>query len=143
MSADHLTTGRQYIHYDPDRVDYSATGEELARLESAGSNLWKDACLVCAPFGVSCLVNAIASTNAPFTLSLSLFLNYLFGLVGLALTVVFGIAWFRTHKTLGGIINAIKQKPKMQISIPTTVDVGSLPTAALSSTTGAPDAHAG
>jgi hypothetical protein len=143
MSAEHVTTARQYIHYNPDRVDYSVTGEELARLESAGANLWKDACLVCTPVGLSCLINAVASTGTPFVLSVGLFLNYLFGVLGVALAVVFGIAWYQSHQRFKGVIEAIQKKPKMQISVPATVDVGSLPTAALSPTTGGSDQEAG
>lgn len=143
MSTQHVAPGKQYIHYDPDRVDYSVTGEELARLESAGSNLWKDACLVCAPVGLSCLINAVANTTTPFVLSVGVFLNYLFGILGLALAVVFSIAWNRSHKGFKAVIEAIQQKPKMQISVPATVDVGSLPTAALSPTTGDSEQQAG
>jgi hypothetical protein len=132
MSADHLAAGHQYIHYDPDRVDYSVTDGELAQLDSAGSNLWKDVCLVCAPIALSCLVNAIADSKQPFALTVPLFLNYLFGVVGLILAVIFGIAWHRSRTSFRSVIDSIKKKPKMQIRVPATVDVGSLPEAELS-----------
>lgn len=126
-----LTAGsRQYIHYNPERTDYSLTTEELARLESAGSNLWKDVCLVSASLGVSCVINAIAGTPKPFVLSLALFLNYLFGALGVVLAVVFGIAWARSHKGFRTVVNQIKNKPKMEI-VPSTTDVGALSAAAL------------
>ncbi|MGD0264747.1 MAG: hypothetical protein ABSD47_07290 [Candidatus Methylomirabilota bacterium] len=130
--------GRQYIHYDPDRTDYSITPEELATLESANSNIWKEVCLVCGPLGLSCLLNALASTKEPFTLTLSLFLNYLFGILGVGLAIVFGIAWCRSRKTFRRIIEGIKKKPKMQVTLPNAVVVGSLPAAAFSFTPGSP-----
>lgn len=127
----HLPGGsRQYIHYNPERTDYSLTPEELARLESAGSNLWKDVCLVSASLGVSCGINAIAGTPTPFALSVSLFLNYLFGALGVVLAIVFGIAWTRTHTGFRAVVNEIKSKPRMEI-VPSTTNVGPLPAAAL------------
>jgi hypothetical protein len=123
---------RSYIHYDPERKDYSVTGEELKRLCETGQNLWKDVCLVAASLGVPCLINGIAETaqQSSFSLTLSMFLNYLVGGLGLALGVVFGIAWYRSRQDFQSLVNDIKQKPKMEI-IPEAVDVGSLSTARL------------
>jgi len=125
---------KQYIHYDPERVDYAVTAEELARLEAAGTNLWKDVCLVTGALGVSCLINAIAHSASPFKLTLSLFLNYLCGAIGIALSFIFGIAWYRGRRSFREVIGVIKQKPKMEIALPEAVNVGSLPTASLSET---------
>jgi hypothetical protein len=113
---------KQYIHYDPERTDYSVSADELSRIESAGESLWKDACLI----------NAIAGTTKPFVLSLALFLNYLVGVLGIVLGVVFAIAWRRRRACLGNIIECIKRKPKMEI-VPSTHNVGALPTATLAS----------
>jgi hypothetical protein len=124
MTAGSPTGGRQYIHYNPDRTDYSVSTDELTRLESAGSNLWKDVCLVSGPLGLSCLINALAATKDPFKLTISLFLNYLFGVLGIILAVVFAVAWHKSHKTFSQLISDIKQKPKIQIDFPGTVDVG-------------------
>lgn len=121
---------RQYIHYNPERTDYSMTTDELARLESAGSNLWKDVCLVSSSLGISCIINAIAATPDPFKLSAALFLNYLFGVLGLVLGAVFGIAWRRTNVSFRTIVDEIKKKPKMEI-VPSTTNVGALPAATL------------
>lgn len=130
MTSNLPTGSRQYLHYNPDRTDYSLTADELARLESAGSNLWKDVCLVSASLGVSCVINAIAGTPTPFTLSAALFLNYLFGVLGLVLAIIFGVAWGKTHKGFHEIVGEIKKKPKMEI-LPSTTDVGALQSASL------------
>jgi hypothetical protein len=116
---------KQYIYYDPERVDFSVTPEELTRLEAAGSNLWKDICLVCAPLGLSCLINAIAATTSPFKLDLSMFLNYLIGIVGIASAVVFAIAWRRSASQFSIIVAQIKSKPKMEIA-PSTSNIGQI-----------------
>jgi hypothetical protein len=119
-----------YIHYDPERTDYSLTGEELKELCEAGQNLWKDVCLVAVSLGIPCLINAVAetATQSTFTLTISLFLNYLVGALGLALGMIFSIAWRRSHCSLQTLIDAIKKKPKMQI-IPEITNVGPLPAA--------------
>lgn len=123
-SPQHPGSG-QFIHYNPERTDYSLTPDELARLESAGSNLWKDVCLVSTSLGVPCFINAVAGTPDPFKLSVALFLNYLIGALGLALAVIFGFAWLRTHKAFGTIVSEIKKKPKMQL-FPSLTDVGAM-----------------
>jgi hypothetical protein len=125
MNQENPLSAKQFLHYNLDRTDFSITPEELARLESAGSNLWKDICLVSGPLGLSCAINASASTPDPFQLSLSLFLNYLFGAVGILFSIAFGIAWKRCARQFSTIIEEIKNKPKMQI-VPSTTNVGAL-----------------
>ncbi len=119
------SSAKQFLHYNPDRTDYSLTPEELARLESAGSNLWKDFCLLSGSMGVPCVINAFALTPDPFNLTIVLFLNYLFGVLGVVLCVAFGIAWFKSARQFSSIIQQIKSKPKMEI-IPSTTNIGSL-----------------
>lgn len=121
---------RQYIHYNPERTDYSVTPEELTQIESSGSNLWKDVCLVSAPLSISCLINAIANVPDPFKVSVSLFLNSLVGSIAVLATAVFGIAWHRTRTIQKSIFDKIKEKPKMEI-IPNTTDIGAIPQTAL------------
>ena len=125
MITNQSNLGKHFIHYDPERTDYSVTAEELARIETAGSNLWKDMCLVAGPLGISCLINAIATTPKPFQLNLSLFLNYIFAATGIVATVILGVAWYKTSGQLAKIISQIKDKPKMEI-IPSTTNVGSI-----------------
>lgn len=134
MDNPDLPRQRSYLLYNPERIDYSVTGEELERLRG-GQSLWKDFCLVFASLGVPCLINAIADTQKmpSFTLSLSLFLNYLFGVLGILLAVVFGIAWHRSHQSFSSLIEAIKSKPKLELT-PSTENVGALQVAATNQT---------
>lgn len=133
MSDIQMRRVRSYIHYDPERIDYSVTGEELERLCEAGQNLWKDVCLVSVSLGIPTLINAVVETTrqTPFSLTLQMFLNYLVGVLGLFLGVVFGVAWRRSHQSLRLLVDTIKQKPRMEIIQPEAVDVGALPTAHL------------
>jgi hypothetical protein len=123
--AQNPQSAKQFLHYNLERTDYSIPPEELARLESAGSNLWKDICLISGPLGLSCIIYACAATSDPFKLNLALFLNYLFGVVGILLSIVFGIAWSKSYTQFSSIIDKIKNKPKMEI-IPSTTNVGAL-----------------
>lgn len=79
MSNIQRSRSRSYLHYDPERVDYSVTNEELEKLCEGGRNLWKDVCLVSLSLGVPSLINAIVETTrqTAFSLTLSMFLNHL------------------------------------------------------------------
>ena len=89
--------------------------------------MWKDFCLVSASVGISTILNAIAATTSQedFSLTLSLFLNYLFGIVGVTLAVCFGIAWYKSHKSDVKVLAAIMSKPKMEIGA-STLEIGPL-----------------
>jgi uncharacterized membrane protein YciS (DUF1049 family) len=127
-----MPSSRTYIHYDPERTDYSVTAQELQTLIKEGQSLWKDVCLVSVSLGIPTLLNAVAETTrqTSFSLTLSMFLNYLFGILGLALGLIFGVAWFRSRQRLHSVVDSIKQKPKMAI-IPEVVRGGQLPAAYL------------
>ena len=121
---------KHYIHYDPERTDYSVTPDELGQIETAGSNLWKDVCLVAVPLSVSCFLNAFSNVPDPFKFTVPLFLNCLVGLVAAVAALVFGIAWWRTRYSHKIIFDKIRKKPRMEI-IPNTTDIGPIPQAAL------------
>jgi hypothetical protein len=125
MIGDGINTGKRFIHYEPDRTDYAVSNEELILLQSAGSNLWKDAFLVLVGLGVPSLVNAIHDTPDPFVLSTALFLNYFVGFVSIFLAFIFGIAWYRSSGQTKSIIERIKAKPRHEIS-PSATNVGAL-----------------
>jgi len=116
---------RAYIHYDPERTDYSVTGEELEMLRREGQNLWKDVCLVSISLGIPTALNAgvAIASQTTFNLTLEIFVNSLVGVVGLSFGIVFGIAWGRSHTSLADLIEAIREKPKLAIT-PEAVDVG-------------------
>lgn len=118
MSPEDNETPKNYIHYQLERTDYSATEDELQRLGQAGHNLWKDFCLACIFPGLALLINAINETSNPeFKLTLGIFLNYLFG--GLLTLIGLGcfIGWIKTKTDYRDIIKAIKEKPRLPVKI--------------------------
>ncbi|MCR4318318.1 MAG: hypothetical protein NUW37_18400 [Planctomycetes bacterium] len=120
-------SAKQYIHYDPDRIDFAASEDELNQIENAGANLWKDVCITSFGVGVPTLINAISSTSTTdFRWTLALFLNYLLGCVGLSFAVIFGIAWYRTRGELKKLILKIKGKPKQTIVVVTPTSIGEI-----------------
>jgi len=115
------------IHYDPERVDYSLSGVELEQLSSSSQNSWKDFCLVCLGVGVPCIVNAIAAVNKQpqFSLTLSMFLNFLIGGIGITSGIISGILWQKSRSPIKELVKDIKARPKMKIPLtPEMVDVG-------------------
>ena len=131
MTPTQRAPGGRYIHYDPEQVHFAVRDDELKRLAEGSAGLWKDVCLVSLSLGMPCLINAVAGTKLPFEWSLALFLNYLLGVLGIALGIIFGIAWYRGHTSVSTLVASIKSKPRMQITLPTTQDVGALPAAEL------------
>jgi len=111
-----------YLRYNLSRVDYTVTEDELARLKVTGQNPWKDFCLICVSIGIPCLINAIATTSIPFSLTLGLFLNYLIGILSLMLGAAFGVMWRRASRELDNLVELIKNKPVMKVE--STVTAG-------------------
>ena len=54
---------QSYIHYDPNRIDYSLSEEELQNLANAGQNSWKDFCIFCFAVGIPCTINGVFSAS--------------------------------------------------------------------------------
>ncbi|MFA6391965.1 MAG: hypothetical protein WCW66_04425 [Patescibacteria group bacterium] len=116
-----------YIHHDPDRTCYSVTEDELNNIVEKAQPLWRDVCIASLFFGLPTFINAIAETtkqNAP-EFTWSLLLNYIFGILGLVLAIIFGIAWKRSHKSTKDLVDKIKAKPKIELN-PSTSNVGAL-----------------
>jgi len=111
-------SGPSYIHYDPERVDYTISDSELQSLRDCYANLWKDFCLTCTGIGIPCVINALSiyKRTTPFTPSIDFVLNTIVGLVCIILALAFGIAWWRKSTSASGIIGAIKKKPKIKIN---------------------------
>jgi len=97
-----------FIRYNPQRVDYSAIEAELNNLREGGQNQWKDFFLISVSLGIPCLINAIHDTPEPFKLTLALFLNYLVGILGLSLGLVFYFIYRKTRKDFNSVVDAIK-----------------------------------
>ncbi len=116
-----------YIHYDSERTDYTVTKDELNSLENGASTLWKDVCLVSISMGVPLLINGIAEikSQVEFKLTLTIFLNVTLGIIGIVLSIIFAIAWYKSGKNLGTIIKGIKNKPRMEVP-PEMCNVGSI-----------------
>ena len=106
-----------YIHYQPERVDYTISDGELAQLRQCTDNLWKDFCLFSTGAGVPCLINAIseAVSKKPFQPTLSFNLNLVIGVIGLLLGLAFGIAWYRSSQSATTVVASIKNKPRMRL----------------------------
>lgn len=115
MDSSLTASDGNFICYDPSRTDYAVTEGELNTLKESAQNSWKDFFLFSCPLGISCILNAIATTTKPFTLTLVLFFNYLIGVVGIALSIVFAIMWCKTKRSLDNLITSIKNKPKMRV----------------------------
>lgn len=108
------------LYYDPRRTDFTLNEEELSRIKAASQNYWKDFCLVSISVGLPTIINACEGTKDPFELTLPLFLNYLFGVLGLILFFIFLILWKKTRKDLNIIIDEIKSKPKYLVTVSST-----------------------
>lgn len=116
-----------YIRHNEDRVLNAVTDDELKGLANQSQPLWKDICLISVSVGIPTLINAIAETASQekFSLSITLFLNYLFGIIGVLFFVIFGIAWRKSHKSTKSLIEKIQERPQIPLSAGTS-DVGAL-----------------
>ena len=118
---------RSYIHYDPERIDYSVSKDELQRLRNCSQSNWKDFGVACLAVGLPCVINAISEARgmAQFAPTLSFVLNLVVGIVGIALGIAFVVAWQRTKDDVDAIVTEIKNKPKIDIT-PSMVDLGAM-----------------
>lgn len=109
---------RAYLHYDLERTDYSLSPHELRLLEASGHNSWKEFSLVACSIGLPCAINAAAvlASQRVFELTLGIFLNSLFGGIGLALCLCFSVLWYRHRHEMTNVIERIKQKPKLTLA---------------------------
>lgn len=125
-----MSTPANYIHYNPERVDYTVTESELDQL-CRSSNSWKDFTIAAGGVGIPCILNAISIYQAQttFTPTLAFILNLLVGLVGIALGIAFGIMWSRTTSDINAVKTTIKNKPRIPFQAPAVSNIGQLPTA--------------
>ncbi|MDQ1638486.1 MAG: hypothetical protein QOF62_1825 [Pyrinomonadaceae bacterium] len=114
-----VNVGLASIHYDPKREDYAVSGYELRALSDLGRNNWKDFCLVAFSMGLACALNAIVlmSEQKAFDWTLAIFLNSLFGLVGLALAICFGLIWRRDSISTETFVKSITSRPLFDIHV--------------------------
>lgn len=110
---------KNYIHYDPSRTDYSVNSFELELIEQTGNSIWKDVFLGSIGIAIPCIINAINDYqkllpgNKIFTSDL--FLNCLFGGLGIIIGIISLIVWFKNKSSFRNIIEGIKNKPKYEM----------------------------
>lgn len=121
-----------FIRYNPERTDIAVSEDELNQIISAGQNQWKDFSLIFFALGIPCILNAIERSKSPFELTLSLFLNYLIGGLGIALGTTFAFMWGKLSKKNNALIERIKSRPKMKIELHTSSS-GSMDTISIES----------
>lgn len=110
---------KNFIHYDPNRTDYSVNSFEIELIEQTGNSIWKDVFLGSLGIAIPCLINAISDynklTGAAKNFTSDIFLNSLFGSVGLILAIISCIVWQRNKKSFKKVIADIKNKPKYEM----------------------------
>ncbi len=110
---------KNYIHYDPNRTDYSVNSFELELIEQTGSSIWKDVFLACLGIGIPCVLNAIHDySDLPIDAKIftaDIFLNMLFGILSMALGIISLIVWQRSKINFKKVIADIKNKPKYEM----------------------------
>jgi hypothetical protein len=124
-----MTKPRSRIHYNPDREDYSVNEYQLEELSKLGRNQYKEYCVLLVGLCVPCLLNAFSLCPSPFELtsslqSLSLLLNFFFGVIGVLLIPYFAVNWYRSNKASEKIVNKIKSQPVYDIKTTTTTKGG-------------------
>ena len=113
---------KSIIHFDPNRTVYAVSETELDNINSHGNSIWKDVGIAALAMGIPCLINTVSliiNSKIPdgqkFVASLDIFLNSLFGLVGLILGIVFLLIWNKSRKKKVEIIDLIKQREKYEL----------------------------
>ena len=120
-------THQSYIHYDPERIDYSLSLVELENIANAGQNTWKDFCIFCFAVGIPCTINAMVEVGKQevFVPTLSFNINLVVGIIGIIIGIAFAFAWKKSSVTVSNLLEKIKNKPKVPIS-PSFMNVGAL-----------------
>ncbi len=123
MNQQDTSSGGTYLHYNNVHTDYTLSEDELNRLAYGGQNIWKDFCLICFSIGIAAILNGVnlsVNQKTAFVLTIDIFLNYLFGVVGFALGIFFLIAWIRTYVSVKTTLEEIKKKPKFRVEVTST-----------------------
>ena len=107
-----------YIHYDPNRVDYTINNLELELLEQTGNNIWKDVFIATLSIGIPTLLNGFSlfsKLQEKSVLSIDIFFNWLIAGICIVLAVICFIVWQKTKKSFNELITQIKNKPKYRL----------------------------
>lgn len=115
--------GISSIHYDPNRKDYSLTPGELDQAEKGSGTYSKEFCLVGLSMGIPCVINGLTELDfdaESITITPSLFLNTLVGIVAIGFFITNAFKWRRDHVNRKTLFDGIKNKPVMNIVEMTT-----------------------
>lgn len=107
-----------FIHYDPQRIDYTVNNIELELLEQQGSNIWKDVFLAGTGLGIPSIVNGCcdySKLNTPKILTTDIFLNFLIGGIAVIVSLICLFVWRKNNKSFNNLIQQIKNKPKYRL----------------------------
>jgi hypothetical protein len=107
-----------YIHYNPDRVEYTASESEINELEHCGNSTYKDIFLASLGIGIPTSVNAIlglSEYSKNKNITLELFINCLISCLCVFLCFIFFIFWRNNSKKYSDLITHIKNKPKYKV----------------------------
>jgi len=109
---------RSYIHYDPNRIDYTINNLELELLEQTGSSVWKDVFLATLGLGIPSLINGLCDyfkRTEDVPLTMDIFFNFLVAAISLILSVICLFVWQKNKKNFNKLIQQIRNKPKYRL----------------------------
>jgi len=109
---------QSYIHYDPERVDYTISNFELELLKQAGGSVWKDIFLASLGIAIPTILNGLCSFTKlenKEVINGEIFLNFLIGGISLSLAVICLIVWKNNEVKFTTLIKQIKDKPKYRL----------------------------
>lgn len=108
---------QSYIHYNPDRVDYTINNLELDLLETTGNNIWKDFFIATLAIAIPSLINGYSEYSKinDNIYTKEVFINLVVGLVSVIIAVICFIVWRTNRKSFTNTINQIKVKPKYKL----------------------------
>jgi|ERR1700757_782522 len=109
-----------YIHYDPNRVDYTINNYELNLLEQTGNSIWKDIFLASLGIGLPSLINgcvACGKNSSTPILNTEVFMNFLASGISLGLAIICLIVWQKNKRSFKKTIEEIKNKPKYKLPV--------------------------
>lgn len=107
-----------YIHYDPNRIDFTISNHELDLLEQTGNSIWKDACLATFGVGLPTMINGYSSYSKMqegTVFTTDIFVNLLVGGICIVLAIICFFVWRTNKKSFKKVIEQIKGKPKYRL----------------------------
>jgi len=107
-----------FIHYDPNRVDYTINNIELDLLEQSGNSIWKDVFLSTLGLGLPSLLNGYSDyckIKPTESLTSEIFFNFLIAGICLSLCLICFLVWQTNKKSVRKLIEQIKNKPKYKL----------------------------